>query len=101
MPADLMAEKMERQLQEFERKRVGFEAEITKIHEDIKQLVDQIFKGIVEEINPCLEETDAIIESHVKEFRRLGERKKELHALREKLAPVFDLLRTTTTTTTS
>lgn len=87
-----LAEKMERQLQEFDQKRNHYEKEIIQIKEDIKQAIDHFFDEFVREVEEKCSETDVVIDGCIKEFKRLNARKQELGELRQKLSPVLELL---------
>lgn len=88
-----LAERMERQLREFESKRDNFNSEITAIKEDIQKATKEFFDKIVRDVSPQVEETDSIIESCILEFKRLDKRRRELNNIREKLSPVFEIFR--------
>lgn len=93
--SDQLAEKFEKRIQEFERKRELLEREIIKIRDEVQKITDSMFDNIIKEVNPYTDETDLVIESCIKEFKKLLDRKKELNNIKEKLTPMLDMLKLT------
>lgn len=91
--ADLIAEKFEKRIQEFERKRELFEREMMKIRDELKRTIDTLFDDVIKAVEPHTEETDLIVEGCIKDFKKLFNRKKELNMIKEKLSPVLEDLR--------
>lgn len=92
--ADALCEKMEKQLTAFAKDREILEEEMTKIREQLKLMIDSLFDHIIKELTPIMQETDAILDDGVQEFRKLINRKKEIDNLLGRLTPVIELLKT-------
>lgn len=86
-----LAERMERQLREFESGRDEASQEIQAIRDELLKLIKDFFDKLVKDISPQVEETDTIIESCIIEFKKLDNRRRELNSIREKLVPVFEI----------
>lgn len=91
---DLIAEKFEKRIQDHERKRELFEREIFKIRDEAHKLLDVLFDDLTKEIEPHLEESDKVIESCIKDFKKLQTKKKELKNFQEKLSPMLEMFHT-------
>lgn len=85
-------DRVERTIQELERKREIFEREVMKLHDDMSLIVKNLFEVVTNEINPFLGETDKTVENCIKDFNRMESRRRELDSLRAELRPVFDIL---------
>lgn len=88
-----VADKLRRNIEEFEKNREDYEEEMLRIKADMHRIVDSIFEDMVRDVTPTIEQTDSFLREGMKEFDRLSNRKKELDKLREKLTPVIEMLR--------
>lgn len=88
-----VADKLRRNIEEFEKNREDYEEEMLRIKADMHRIVDSIFENMVRDVTPTIEQTDSFLREGMKEFDRLSNRKKELDKLREKLTPVIEMLR--------
>lgn len=93
--ADLLVERFEKRLQEFEHKREIFEREMIKIRDELKKIVDTLFDDVIKAVEPHTQQTDLIVDNCIQEFKKLFNRKRELNMIRDKLSPVLEELRST------
>lgn len=89
--ADHFVEKFEKRVHDHERKRESLERELLKIRDEGHKLLDDLFDDLTKEIQPHLEESDRIIESCIKDFKKLLTKKKELKNFHEKLSPMLEM----------
>lgn len=78
-----------RLIDELNQKRNTYEARFSRLREEIKSIVDELFEQVSKDMNMRLCRHDAAVDLIIQDFEELKRKKASLEAVREKLGPLL------------